>query len=218
MAILSVSYDDIITLTFYIALTLFSHYRKAEMEDKVVVVPAVTGRPLWSFFAVCDGHGGDFVASYLSKNLPDIVTRVARDVGAQTGILENDGNTTAKILTDVLTRTCADADIQVSKESRMEIQCNEKGDLICKDSSGSTGVLCIISNKHIAIANVGDSRALLAQWNPTPSPKGVNLESPPRNFSYDNIPKNILIATALSVDHKFCLTQERERAEAAGAM
>lgn len=193
------------------------------MEDKVVVVPVVPGRRLWSFFGVCDGHGGDYVASYLAKELPDVIKRVALDVEFETGrSSENDEYTTPSILRDVLLRTCSIADKECAATDRMEVQRDEdeNGDttnVICKDSSGSTGLFCIISDKLIAVANVGDSRALLAQWNPTPPLTSSSMESPVRNFSYDNIPRNILIATALSEDHKFTIPEERQRAEVAGA-
>lgn len=217
------------------------------MEDKVVAVPTVSGRPLWSFFGVCDGHGGDYVASYLEKHLPNIVAQVAKQHESSsssssssfrptvtsrsetTSSVESDENTSPEDLKEVLRTVCSVADYNISKQKRMAVDKNEStGELSCKDSSGSTGVFCLISKSLIAVANVGDSRALLAQWCAQPSGLGdiehssQFSETPARLFAgeieSENIPKGVLIASALSVDHKFCIGAERERADAAGAM
>ena len=93
----------------------------------------------------------------------------------------------------------------------------------------------------MAVANVGDSRAVMAQW---PEGRGESLPSPfsasPRPSFHQNAgagagtgaaescgihvlnPKDrtgcFLEAVALSVDHKVSVAEERRRVEAAGAM
>ena len=236
------------------------------MEDKVIVVPEVSGRPLWSFFGVCDGHGGDFVASYLSMHLSKIVGNVSKEMekemekemgkeieleqkqgqkqeleqelGSKLWICsggggtsgggsgsgggdDEDERTTPKILSDVLLRSCFIADKEISKQRRMAVEINqENGNITCKDSSGSTANLCLISKNYIVVGNVGDSRALLAKINPINSTLAPPMDSPIRDIGENipqNIPKNVLLATAMSVDHKFSIETEKIRAEEAGA-
>ena len=227
------------------------------MEDKVIVVPEVSGRPLWSFFGVCDGHGGDFVASYLSMHLSKIVGNVSKEISKEmereieleqkqeqkqeleqelglklrisgsggsesgSGRDDEDEKTTPKILSDVLLRSCFIADKEISKQRRMAVEINqENGNITCKDSSGSTANLCLISKNYIVVGNVGDSRALLAKINPINSTLTPPMDSPIRDIGENipqNIPKNVLLATAMSVDHKFSIETEKIRAEEAGA-
>ena len=250
----------IIIIIFYLFITYFIYllFRKPEMEDKVIVVPEVSGRPLWSFFGVCDGHGGDFVASYLSMHLSKIVGNVSKEIskemekemgkeieseqkqeqkqdleqefglklrissgGGGSGGDDEDEKTTPKILSNVLLRSCFIADKEISKQRRMAVEINqENGNITCKDSSGSTANLCLISKNYIVVGNVGDSRALLAKINPINSTLTPPMDSPIRDIGENipqNIPKNVLLATAMSVDHKFSIETEKIRAEEAGA-
>ena len=204
------------------------------MEDKVIILSPVTCVPHWSFFAVCDGHGGDYVAQYLSENLGNILSRTVNQIEMDKG-KKIDEDSTADDMKKVLLDTCESADLEISKQPRMKVE--KKEDITCKDKSGSTGLFCLISKRFIVVANVGDSRALLAQWGtvptPTPSlspgsgPLGVGpgvYASPPQAGTVDpsiptpDIPRSgILVASALSVDHKFSIAAERERAESAGA-
>ena len=213
------------------------------MEDKVIALSSVNCIPHWSFFAVCDGHGGDFVSKYLSDNLADILSNTIVKKEKEIGVIDEDAG--SDVMINVLNDTCKAADLELSKQSRMKVE--KKGEVItCKDPSGSTGVMCLISKLHIVVANVGDSRALLAQWGTVPisgplrgspgvngplgdSPRvcdplggnpGVCASSPHTQKDTVNsaIPTSgILIATALSVDHKFSIIKEKERAELADA-
>lgn len=217
------------------------------MEDKVLTLSPVSCIPHWSFFAVCDGHGGDFVAEYLSQNLAIVLSKIVYKMESERGKIDEDDG--SDIMTKVLLDTCEAADYEISRQPRMKIE-KKEDDIICKDRSGSTGLLCLISKRFIVVANVGDSRALLAQWGtvPAPGPIGVGpgvcvsppqagtmdpsipplgplgvgpgeCVSPPQAVSADSLapPSGILFATALSVDHKFSILAERERAERAGA-
>ena len=213
--------------------------RKAEMGDKVIALPSLNCIPHWSYFAVCDGHGGDFVSQYLSDNLADILSSTIVKKEREIGVIDEDAG--SDVMINILNDTCKAADLELSKQSRMKVE--KKGEVItCKDPSGSTGVMCLISKRFLVVANVGDSRALLAQWGnvPTSDPlggspgvndplgdsPGVNdplgvCVSPPhsqKDTVNPSIPTSgVLIATALSVDHKFSTTKEKERAERADA-
>lgn len=201
------------------------------MEDKVIALSSVSCVPHWSYFAVCDGHGGDFVSQYLSDNLADILSNTIVKKEREIGVIDEDAG--SDVMINILNDTCKAADLELSKQSRMKVE--KKGEIIsCKDPSGSTGVMCLISKRYIVVANVGDSRALLAQWGDVPisvplggSP-GVNdplggspgvCVSPPHTqkdtVNASIATSGVLTATALSVDHKFSIIKEKERAERA---
>jgi serine/threonine protein phosphatase PrpC len=185
------------------------------MEDRVVTISPVSCMKHWSFFAVFDGHGGDFVVNYLSHNISSILARTIRSLEQEIGDIREDAS--SDVLETVLRRACATADLEVSRHPRMLVEGNQS--FTCKDKSGSTGLMCLISKKHIAVANVGDSRAVLAQWGVTAEKGGVGAwVSTPKSGENTDSSGPVLAAIPLSVDHKFTIPGERERAERAGAM
>jgi serine/threonine protein phosphatase PrpC len=182
------------------------------MEDRVVAISPVSCMTHWSFFAVFDGHGGDFVVNYLSHNISSILARTIRSLELEIGEIREDAS--SEVLQTVLKRACATADLEVSQHPRMLVEINK-----CRDKSGSTGLMCLISKKHIAVANVGDSRAVLAQWGVTAEKGGVGVGvSTPKSGEDPDPLESVLAAIPLSVDHKFSIVGERGRAERAGAM
>lgn len=186
------------------------------MEDRVVTMSPVACMTHWSFFAVFDGHGGEFVVDYLSHNISSILARTIRSLELEIGAIGEDAS--SEVLETVLRRACATADLEVSKHPRMHIE--KRAMIDCKDMSGSTGLMCLISKKSIAVANVGDSRALLAQWGTSGTGgTGVGIGvSTPKSGEDPEPSESVLAAIPLSVDHKFTIPGERERAENAGAM
>ena len=149
------------------------------MEDKVVVSFPVAKRPAWSLFGVCDGHGGSFCSSYLAANFPRIVADVAAEHVMPSAFLDgsvgnDDTTTTIETLHQVLTTACLRADDELRHHPRLQLTIKatdviDSGNIECDDSSGSTGVLCLLTKNFIAVGNVGDSRALLARKNVVPS-------------------------------------------------
>lgn len=189
------------------------------MEDRVVTMSPVSCMAHWSFFAVFDGHGGDFVVNYISCNISSILARCIRELELEMG--EIGENASSEVLEIILRRACATAELEASRHPRMLIEKKKK--ITCKDRSGSTGLLCLISKKSIAVANVGDSRALLAQWSTSTDIEGAGAGvgvgvSTPRSGLNSGPLESVLKALPLSVDHKFSIHGERERAERAGAM
>jgi serine/threonine protein phosphatase PrpC len=86
------------------------------------------------FFAVYDGHGGKGCSIYLKENLHNNIKEFSKQ-----GIKEA---------------------IEITEEKfKVEQALNEKGEI--SDSSGSCGVMAMIQNNKIIIANVGDSRLVL---------------------------------------------------------
>lgn len=77
-----------------------------------------------------------------------------------------------------------------------------------QDSSGSTAVVALVTPSLLAVANLGDSRAiLLSSSNDDGSEGGIRGEGE----------GGLLVATPLSFDHKPELPAERARVERAGA-
>jgi hypothetical protein len=195
------------------------------MEDRVVVSFPVPGRPSWSLFGVCDGHGGYYSAEFLSQNLPRVLVNEA----ASTGISRRDEELDEMTLRGLLSCVCLVADDALASQPRMAIEIKPKTNAIeCKDSSGSTAVLCLVTRFHIAVANVGDSRAVFAQritpvdasGSPIVDPFQLNSPipgMPPISQDKGASGGTSLLAIAMSEDHKFTIPEERARAEAAGA-
>lgn len=161
------------------------------MEDRTFVrcpLPKPLNR--MSLFGVLDGHGGDFSASYLSDALPKCIYE------SLVSHFENDW--TEKGLVDALTSAFAEAERNLREQPRMtvEIEGERRRIVPLIDKSGSTALVCCVTDKLIAVANVGDCRAVLALRNKISS-------------SFD--------ALALSQDHKPILPLERKRIESAGA-
>jgi serine/threonine protein phosphatase PrpC len=182
------------------------------MEDRVVTISPVSNKAHWSFFAVFDGHGGDFVVNYLSHNINRILTSTIRSLELEVGVIGEGAS--SEVLETILKRSCATADLEISRLPRMLVVNG-----MAKDVSGSTGLMCLITKTAIAVANVGDSRALLAQWDVS-AERGVGgiAVSTPGSTENPDPSESVLLAVPLSVDHKFYITVERDRALTAGAM
>lgn len=130
----------------------------------------VIGRPAWSLFGVCDGHGGSFCSEYLATALPAMLAKEAAVMARYTGSTfkaggnVNDFETTPHQLKELLSKICVDADTQLSEHPRMIVEHSGTTRLkyTCMDGSGSTAILALITAQYVAVANVGDSRAVLA--------------------------------------------------------
>ena len=171
-------------------------------------------------FGICDGHGGSFCSSYLSEQLPILVAREVSKRADGWGfnlVTENDSDATPESLKGLLHRVCIDADKKLQEHPRMAVEWTQRGNISCFDSSGSTAVMAVVTSRYVAVANVGDSRCVLAQ---KASDVLDSLNTPFR----DNMPtrrnssSSHLLATGLSKDHKLNDPIEKARAEAAGAM
>ena len=183
------------------------------MEDKVLTMTPVIDVPCWNVFAVFDGHGGSFTVDYLHSNISNVLTRTVLDIQKQIGTITEDSS--RNVLEAVLKETCATLDLEMSKQPRMAA-IKKKDTYTCHDYSGSTANICLFSKRYLAVANVGDSRALLAQWVQDP-PLSADKATPLRNEVRSESSKGVLRASALSRDHKFNIEEERIRAENANA-
>jgi serine/threonine protein phosphatase PrpC len=158
------------------------------------------------------------------------------------GGVANDSDTTPHQLRELLLKVCIDADAQLSEHPRMFVEHSgtTRVKYTCMDSSGSTAILALVTSLYVAVGNVGDSRAVLAQ---RPAGQGAGagmLSSPfpssPRSsfvtrpseedgvapsaesgLSNSSSATHLLEAVGLSRDHKVSIPEEKARIEAAGA-
>jgi serine/threonine protein phosphatase PrpC len=177
-----------------------------------------------SLFGVCDGHGGSYCSQYLATNFTALMSKHS----SLFGFSNNDLDITPHQLKTLFLDVFAEADKILSELPRMKIE-ETIENFTCFDSSGSTAVLCLVTSQFAIVANVGDSRAVLAQRTDYLSP-GEPLTSPfqnsgtPKIQDYSSPTQMVnlnncgLDAIALSVDHKPSTPSEKLRAEAAGAM
>ena len=86
------------------------------------------------FFGIYDGHGGKGCSYYLKDNLHKNINEFSK-IGIKLGIEKTEEN--------------------FKKEEGL----NEKGEI--KDSSGSCGIMAMIKDNKLIIANVGDSRLVI---------------------------------------------------------
>ncbi len=158
------------------------------MEDRIL-----TERPFgdedWSVFGVFDGHGSSYTSNYVSKYystfLLEEVKKIEKDLNNGNSIGSNTG-----LLQSALKNACFEIDRTLSEQSITRL--DKKSSAV--DKSGSTMISALFTNNLLAISNVGDSRAVLAQWE-----------------------NGHLLANQLSNDHKLNLPLERQRAIEAGA-
>ena len=152
---------------------------RAEMEDKVVLLPhpsfnaagAATDRLPRSYFAVFDGHGGDVSAEYCRQHVHlNFLADSAFSLDP------------ALALQRALMRTDVDF-------------CGACRRINLLSSSGTTALCAYLQDRHLVVANVGDSRAVLVKRSAVGPGGGV-------------IP--------LSSDHKPGRRDEKARIEALG--
>ena len=103
-------------------------------EDTITCTKINTEKDSFYFFAVYDGHGGEVCSKYLKENLYKFIKDFSKE--------------SLKLAID-----------EAENDFIKNYALNEKGEL--KDSSGSCGVMCMIKNNKLIIANVGDSRLIV---------------------------------------------------------
>mmetsp|Transcript_3174 Transcript_3174/g.4913 ORF Transcript_3174/g.4913 Transcript_3174/m.4913 type:complete len:1196 (+) Transcript_3174:43-3630(+) len=189
---------------------------RASMEDKIVAECPLTVNSMqrndsfsdsWSLFGVFDGHGGQFTSNFVSQNLPSIVKNELKVLSTA----PCDSHFKSK-LKAALTNACIRVDELLSEEERMRVtmrvknprqdgrkkeitaQSGVKVELFTRDCSGSTACVCLINRDVLAVANIGDSRAVLAMIDASGNIKSEQM----------------------SRDHKLSIDTEKLRAHEAG--
>lgn len=162
---------------------------RTEMEDGHALYAAMPGLANVCFFGVFDGHGGNFTADYVSRNLLRVVGereeyQFFASLPAQS---LRDHPIGVELLKAALTGAYIDIDNEMLNcPERYEV---DKEGSPKQDQSGCTAVVVLVTPTYILCANAGDSRAIYRTGGKT---------------------------KRLSFDHKPNLDPEQDRIEAAG--
>uniref|UniRef100_A0A7S2HRS3 PPM-type phosphatase domain-containing protein n=1 Tax=Octactis speculum TaxID=3111310 RepID=A0A7S2HRS3_9STRA len=117
---------------------------RTEMEDAHTIKPSISVLPDHSFFAVFDGHGGDFSAHFAAQHLYHCFLRRFEFKIYIDSSPPRDPEQIARALENAF----LDVDEQLRNENKK--QTNKR--------SGCTAIVAVISPTHIIVANAGDSR------------------------------------------------------------
>lgn len=116
------------------------------MEDAHVLAASLPSLPGCSFFAIHDGHGGTFSATFAAEQLlPSIVSQPDLPASLDDG----------PRLADILKRSF----IQVDTHLRKEVEGSEHA----LRSSGCTACIALVTPTLIVCGNAGDSRCIVVQ-------------------------------------------------------
>lgn len=139
-------------------------------QDSCTILPAFMGDATKMYFGVFDGHGttGDLCASFARKECPDRLVR----------------------LLDQKTCSFLEAYSKSFEETNARLHASQIDDSL----SGTTAICMVLDGDTIHVANIGDSRAIIATMG-----------------------DGKLVAQPLSVDQTPYRTDERERVKKSGA-
>ena len=165
--------------------------RRNTMEDVHRVIPSLKGSPDYSYFGVYDGHGGRQIADFLEETLENNISiELQHDDDAT--ILERLQR--AYLITDMQSRRL---NIVTSGATAVS------GLMHTVSADATTGV----PSRHMYVANVGDSRAVIM----------INRSQPLPNLQPDDIGTSCTyLAYRLTYDHRADDSQEQARIQAAG--
>ncbi len=174
----------------------------------------------WGLFGVFDGHADQGVVSrFLADHMIHVLQNTDEFQSFQGG---------TSLMAQALKSACISIDVDLKAWLEGQRNSVQKG--------GSTGVLAVVTDEAIIIANVGDSRCILVQKAPNLQPTASNQQNTEQelqnqlekltvtdtdaNKEKENdiivTRSSPVIAKAMSIDHKPNLEQERIRIEKAG--
>lgn len=134
-------------------------------------------KPNIHYFAVFDGHNGDFVSQFVYKNLPLILERKIAE--SRTSVFDNiaiSGNGHLNGQLKHLVTSCFDLCQDALAKTLVMMKNVEK-----KEMTGSTAVIGILMDEtFLLIANIGDSEAILCRDN---RPIELTVSHNPHNLS-----------------------------------
>ena len=112
-----------------------------------------------ALFCVCDGHGDNGkVSDFVASNAKEVLSNCIADYERENKDDKNLILSSQEYWSAVWEKTCLQLDCKL-KEARLK-------------EGGSTGVFALVTSQEIVVANVGDSRCILASSKPTP--EGTN--------------------------------------------
>lgn len=136
---------------------------REDMEDYAVVVPGNLDRGEYLFAGVFDGHGGGKGADYLSKNLAKALAPAVKKATKAGSAIDE---------------TVVDAFTAFDDKLMNYLEKLPGEDWAC----GSTATTAMVWSDKLAIANVGDSRAVMSRGG-----KAVDLSSEHRPYGKSSI-------------------------------
>jgi protein phosphatase 2C family protein 2/3 len=134
-----------------------------ENEDRFSIEPILSDESM-SYYAVYDGHGGNYVVDYIKENLPkNIASSLKRKYEEHlSSHCENEGTMSDNIADSDLVCALRESfdltDTNVIKECRK-----------LNDWSGACVCASLLRNNALYLANLGDSTAVKFQYSPTNS-------------------------------------------------
>ncbi len=186
------------------------------MEDAMCVETWVSGTEEYALFCVCDGHGDSGkISEFCVTTVKDVLEACRSDYDEtnKTVVVPSE-----EYWTSIWQTTCLQLD-QKLKEARLT-------------EGGSTGVFALVTKQEIVVANVGDSRCIIAirasnietaetdenVETKEESADETTAESTPveEGSSSDEKKESTVVVTALSEDHKPNLPDEAARIRMAG--
>eukprot|EP00656_Telonema_subtile_P014691 TRINITY_DN1757_c0_g1_i2.p1 TRINITY_DN1757_c0_g1~~TRINITY_DN1757_c0_g1_i2.p1 ORF type:complete len:186 (-),score=40.84 TRINITY_DN1757_c0_g1_i2:645-1202(-) len=117
---------------------------RVSMEDAAVQQHSVGPNQDINLFGVFDGHGGSFCAQYVAHNIEQKIAQT-KEWQSQEMSPEN--------LCEALRRAALDVDDEFRAQAAVRSG---------EDRSGTTAVFGLVTPSHMIVANIGDSRAVLA--------------------------------------------------------
>jgi len=134
--------------------------RRNTMEDVHRIVPSLPGAPEYSYFGVYDGHGGRQIVDYLEESLEANVSNELQQLD-EAPIKER--LTRAFLITDMHSRRLNITTSGATAVVALLRTC------FADTSTAVEGEPKVVASKMLYVANVGDSRAVLAAADPSSS-------------------------------------------------
>ena len=113
---------------------------RQEMEDTHITRTEMAQQPSLAFFAVFDGHGGNFVSDRCQELMPGLISARLPNQPAQP---------TVDVLSAALRDACFELDSKLYETRFRALTC------------GSTGIMALVTGNNYIVANVGDSRGIV---------------------------------------------------------
>lgn len=132
------------------------------------------------------GHGGSYTSKFIKDNLSSIVTKNMMLLCKQCELEQKCVDVAS--VSHLLESAFIQADSLLAAEPRMEVKIkpprqSQAGvgkvelDFMAIDNSGSTACLCLVGPTDFITANIGDSRAVLAQYRQDTGVFSVNMSN-----------------------------------------
>ncbi|VDK85157.1 unnamed protein product [Litomosoides sigmodontis] len=133
---------------------------RIDMEDAHVVEISMSSEPPflnWSFYAVFDGHAGNKAAQHSAENLLKTLLATSQFAQIVQKLNHSSGVMDAAALL-LLEEGIKEGFLTLDAKLRERHETDEDN-----ERSGTTAICAIVTPSHIVLANLGDSRAVLAR-------------------------------------------------------